>query len=112
MRATRALSVWGILTLACAFTPAQAHVRVGIAIGVPGPWYPYAGYYYYPPPYYYPPVVTVPSAPPVYIERAAPAHAGPDNYWYYCASAKAYYPYVRQCAGGWTRVSPRPPDAH
>ena len=82
------------------------NVHFGVAIGVPlwGPWY-------YPPPYaydYYSPVV-VQSSPPVYIqEQAAPA-AAPANDWYYCAAARGYYPYVKDCPGGWQRVSPRPP---
>jgi hypothetical protein len=27
-------------------------------------------------------------------------------YWYYCADAQAYYPYVQQCPGGWLTVVP------
>lgn len=82
----------------------RGDIRFGVAID---PFWPY----YYPAPYYYPPVVTVPSPPPVYIERgstideAAPAPA----YWYYCDEARAYYPYVKQCPGGWQRVAPQPP---
>ena len=85
------------------------HVRFGVFIGAPVYWYP-PPYYYYPP--YYPPVVAVPSSPPVYIEqvnaRPAPAQSQ-ANWWYYCADAKAYYPYVKQCPGGWQRVAPQPP---
>lgn len=85
--------------------------RVGIYVG-PG--------YYYPPWYYYPPApVVVPAQPPVYIERApetvpapAPApstgQAQPQAY-YFCAASNAYYPYVRECAGGWQVVAPQPP---
>lgn len=28
---------------------------------------------------------------------------------YYCEEAKAYYPYVQQCPGGWRQVTPTPP---
>jgi len=87
-------------------------VGFGIYLGGPAWWGPR---YYYPPPYYYyppPAVVTVPASPPVYIERgdaqAAPEQ-GATNWWYYCANPSGYYPYVRQCPGGWQRVSPQPP---
>lgn len=89
------------------------HARVGVFIGAPlfySPWY----YPAYPAPYYYPPVAypAYPSGPTTYVEQAQPEAAPaprPDNYWYYCPEAKAYYPYVKQCAGGWQKVSPQPP---
>jgi hypothetical protein len=31
--------------------------------------------------------------------------------WYYCASAKAYYPYVTECKEGWRSVPATPPQA-
>jgi hypothetical protein len=48
-------------------------------------------------------------AAPVY---APPVHAAPPpppapSYWYYCPSARAYYPYVRACPDGWLTVVPR-----
>lgn len=83
------------------------HAHFGLIIGVPwGPWY-------YPPPYYYPPLVVERQVPQVYIEQtqepAAPLAAAPANYWYYCAAARAYYPYVKECTGGWQKVLPQPP---
>jgi len=82
-------------------------VRFGVFIGAPiFPWY-------YPPyPYYYPPAVVVPAAPPTYVEQGSePAQApAQQGYWYYCTAAKAYYPYVKECAGGWQRVVPQPPQ--
>ncbi len=89
---------------------ARAHgprVHFGFAFG-PG-FYPapYYAPYYYPPPFYYPPTVVVPPAPQRYIERDEETDA--QNYWYYCAASKAYYPYVKQCPGGWQRVNPQPP---
>ena len=60
--------------------------------------------YYYPPPGYYAPA-------PVYMEQYP---AAPQTYWYYCAPAGAYYPYVGDCPGGWQRVVPHnnpPPPA-
>jgi hypothetical protein len=86
------------------------HGRVGISIGVPlgYPWF-YPPYY---PPPYYPPVVTVPAQPPVYIEREeAPAVPPQNAYWYYCHDPEGYYPYVKECPGGWQAVSPTPPPA-
>lgn len=77
---------------------------------------PYWGGYYYGAPYYYPPVV-VQQAPQVYIERDAPPQTAPapvmpapaQQWWYFCPGANAYYPYVRECPGGWQRVAPQPP---
>lgn len=86
------------------------HVRFGVFVGAPLFFPPYYPAYYPAPYYYYPPAVAVQSPPPVYVEQNAP-QAAPEqaNYWYYCADAKAYYPYVKQCPGGWQRVSPQPP---
>jgi hypothetical protein len=78
-------------------------VHFGFVFGGPL-WYPY------PYPYYaYPPVVVREAPPTTYIEQGsaetAPAQQG---YWYYCADSKAYYPYVKDCPGGWQRVAPQP----
>jgi hypothetical protein len=74
------------------------------------PYYSYYSYYsyYYP---YSPPVVVVPAAPSTYIEQQNPeaAQAAPaSNDWYYCRKPEGYYPYVRQCPGGWQRVPAQP----
>jgi hypothetical protein len=107
-------------TLASGSAMAQHHgggAHFGLYLGVPIfglPYYP--SYYppYYPPPYYYPPAAVVPSAPPVYVEQgaaqAAPAPAPAQGDWYYCAAAKAYYPYVAECPAGWQRVPAQPPS--
>ncbi len=86
-------------------------VRFGIFVGGPVyvPWF-YGPYY----PYGYPPaVVAVPASPPVYVEQGNPQAApGPapqtQGYWYFCAESKTYYPYVKECPGGWQRVTPQP----
>lgn len=98
-----------------------SHASVGVVIGPYwGPWYspPPPSYYYAP--YYapsYPPVV-VERVAPVYLERQTPQSLsapiapipGPQtNFWYYCRTAKGYYPYVRECPGGWQKVLPKPP---
>jgi hypothetical protein len=82
---------------------ARGHWHSGIYVGV-GPfwWAPYP-YGWYPDPYYYgsPPVYIV-EPPPVYIEM--PPAPPPPQYWYYCAPAQAYYPYVQTCTEAWMRV--------
>lgn len=101
------------------------HSNVGVGVVIDpfwfgfGPGY-YARPYYYPPyyyspyytsPYYYPPsVATVPTEPPVYIERGEATEPAPQTSasWYYCADPQGYYPYVKQCPGGWQAVAPRP----
>lgn len=75
-------------------------VRFGFVVGpFWGPWYP---------PPHYAPVIVERVSPPVYIERSS--DSGSANFWYYCAATRAYYPYVKQCAGGWQQVAPRPED--
>ena len=96
--------------------PAFAHGRVHFGIGLNfGPyWGPYWGPgWYYPPPYYYypPPVVIAPAQPQTYVERndQVPQQSQPQpGYWYYCQASRAYYPYVKECPGGWQAVSPTP----
>jgi hypothetical protein len=88
------------------------HFRSGVVIiGAPffAPfYYPYRYSYPY---YYYPPVAAMPYSPPQYIEQAEAASEQPQGYWYYCADAKAYYPYVKDCPGGWQQVLPQAPPA-
>lgn len=93
---------------------AHSRARVGVYIGAPLVFAPFAYHYYRPyyyPPYYYPPAVVVrPAPPPVYIERDPPAPAQQSgNYWYYCPDSQTYYPYVDRCAVPWQRVVPQPP---
>ena len=67
--------------------------------GWPGWWGPaWWGY-----PYYAAPPVVVQPGPITYIQREAPG----DAYWYYCKEAGAYYPYVKDCPGGWMQVVPQ-----
>jgi hypothetical protein len=46
--------------------------------------------------------------PPVFVP--APVMPPPDanQWWYYCPSAGAYYPYVSTCPTGWEAVPARP----
>ena len=61
------------------------------------PYYPYARSY----PYY---TYSAPAVvePPVYVEQARP------GYWYYCASAREYYPKAAKCPEPWIPVAPKP----
>jgi hypothetical protein len=103
-----------ILVLAMLSGSALAHgrghgggrVHFGLHFGVPlfHPWYyAPAPVYYYPPA----PVMVQPASPPVYIERSDVVPEGPGS-WYFCRESNTYYPYVRQCPGGWTRVPAQP----
>jgi len=96
-----------------------SHGRVIVGVGPAwwGPGYPYSWPYPYPypQPYLYPPSYGYPEPPgivqeepPVYLERQPPAP--PEAYWYYCASARAYYPDVKRCPEEWIRVPPSPED--
>jgi hypothetical protein len=90
----------------------------GLSLGFPLYWpgYYYPGYYSYPygyPGYYYPgPGYTYPAYSGEYIEQGAsqpPPPSQPQGDWYFCAGSNAYYPYVRECPGGWQRVPSVPP---
>jgi hypothetical protein len=58
-----------------------------------------------------PPVAAAPAAPaPVAAPPTAPTPgAQAPAVWYYCDSAKGYYPYVNQCPEGWRSVPATPP---
>ena len=89
-------------------------VVIGGSFWVP-PWY-YPPYYYSQPsyaPYYtysYAPIAEVPSEPPVYIERSRPDSSALPNVWFYCPESETYYPYVKECTGGWQTVPAKPPS--
>ncbi|HEV7928758.1 MAG TPA: hypothetical protein VGP12_01345 [Nitrosospira sp.] len=84
--------------------------------------YPPIGYganYGYPPNYGYAPVAPIglpPSAPPIYIQQEVvqvqPPVQGPNSqgtsYWHYCRQPEGYYPYIKNCPGGWLQVAPEP----
>ena len=81
---------------------------VGIGLLGLGLWEASRPYYDYP--YYaYPaPVIVQQPAPEVYVQPA-PQQPAETGYWYYCQNPQGYYPYVRQCPGGWMKVVPSPP---
>jgi hypothetical protein len=77
----------------------------------PGPYFP--GPYLYGDPFYSPaPVVVVPPEPSVYIEQSDSAvervQSPAQQYWYFCRGSNRYYPYVKECPGGWQTVLPQP----
>jgi len=103
------------------------HISVGVGPGWGlGYGYGWGPGWYYPPPYYYgagyygagyygyygypyaygPPVVL--QQQPQYIERAPQQNSLPAGYWYYCASARGYYPTVPSCPEAWIQVPPTP----
>src|SRR5271169_6753757 len=82
-----------------------------------GPWWGPSYYPYYPNypnyPYNYgePPVV-MEQQPQAYEEPAPQRQQAEDQYyWYFCPSAKNYYPYVKKCPKGWLKVVPPPAPA-
>ncbi len=87
----------------------HGHLSLGFHFGVPLGWY--QPWYYAPPPaYYYPaPAVVQPPAPTTYVERSDVVPEGTAS-WYFCRESNGYYPYVKQCPGGWERVPARPPQ--
>lgn len=101
--------------------PADAHGRHhhhhrhwhgGVTLHFGAPWHWHPRWYYAPPPVIYYPAPVYRASPPVYVERddTPPAEAGdtPPAYWYWCADAGKYYPYVKDCPGGWRKVPAQP----
>ncbi len=90
-------------------------VRSRVFIGT-GFWLgpPYWWYYPYPS-YVYPAPVVIQQEPPVYVQQPppeefpAPPAAPAESFWYYCQSAKGYYPSVQQCPEAWIKVPPTAP---
>jgi hypothetical protein len=95
--------VVAIAVLLLGVVPAPAYAWWhGPHVWVGGPfWYSY--------PYYAPPVVVQLSA-PVVVQPSTRTYVQPsaESSWYYCESSKGYYPYIKECPGGWTRVAPTP----
>jgi hypothetical protein len=85
------------------------HVGVGVWLG-PGWWGPYYPPYYSPNyyPYYREAPIVIEQQPEIYVQPAPQPQERPI-YWYYCKDAQGYYPYVKQCPGGWMKVVPTPP---
>ena len=84
------------------------HGRGGVFIGLGPVWWgpPYPYWWDYPPYYVYSPPPVIVQDPPVYIQPPTPP---PRAYWYYCPSAKAYYPIAPSCPDSWIQVPARSP---
>jgi len=128
-RITLLLAAFATLISLFAFSaPAEAfgRVRGGVFLnfGVPWPGYYWGPRYYYGPgvvyydDYYYPPpaVIVQRPNPPTYVERSdvegsatpAPGQQQAHPWWYWCAASEKYYPYVKECPGGFQRVPAQP----
>ena len=92
------------MALVLASTSVLAHGRGRVHLGLHFGFPLYPSYWHYPPPVYYYPYPVAPASPPVYVERSQA-----DSWWYYCEQTRGYYPYVKECPGGWQRVPPAPP---
>ncbi len=68
------------------------------------PFAPFGGPVFIEPPY---PVYPT-YAPPFAVDP--PIQAPQPQYWYYCKTSNppGYFPYIRECPGGWTQEVPRP----
>jgi hypothetical protein len=90
------------------------HWSGSFVVGVPlyGPGY---GYGYYGRPWRYAPAYPYGYPDPVVVIRERsevpeiPSGPPPQQYWYYCASARGYYPYVGSCPEQWRAVPATPP---
>ena len=86
-------------------------IWIGPGWGGWGPWWGPA-YYPYPYPYYYPNYPYYPET-PVVIQQQPRTYVQPEEqyFWYYCKKPEGYYPYIKECPGGWLKVvPPAPPD--
>ena len=103
--ATAAAVITAPFAIAAAVAQAPLYYPPGPAYAGARPAYyntPTAGPGYSATPAYY--------SPPQAASYYAPASPQPQGEWYYCADSNSYYPYVRDCPGGWQRVPAQPPS--
>lgn len=99
---SRHVALATLLVILAGVAQADAHMRTHLWVG------PVFGPTLWGPGFYSPPrTVIIERSPNVYLQAAPEAGSAS---WYYCKNAKAYYPYVKQCPGGWTKVDPTPPE--
>lgn len=55
-------------------------------------------------------IVAAAAAAACLLPLAPAAHAQQGNYWFYCASARGVFPYVRYCPEAWRQIPTTPPD--
>jgi len=56
-----------------------------------------------------PPAPSAPQPPPAPATTGSSEPTAAPGIWYYCESAKSYYPYVTECKTGWSVVPAIPP---
>jgi hypothetical protein len=99
----------GIPLFGLGYYPPYAYPAPAYAYPAPAYVYPAPAYSYPAPAYAYPGPAMGPSG--AYAEQGyaqtAPAQAQQQD-WYFCAGSNAYYPYARECPGGWQRVPSQP----
>ena len=94
------------------YGPGWHSTRIHIGLGFPLWWGPRPGWWgpapvhVRPAPVFVPPPRVVVMEQPVYVQRE-PVAALPPSYWYYCKSARGYYPDVPSCREPWVQVPPR-----
>jgi len=94
------------VAVAATVTAGVVGVATGVAAAVTAPLtYPYGAVAPTPPVVYAPPASYPPRV--AYSRAYVTPTPAPPAYWYYCASARGYYPYVSTCAEGWLTVVPR-----
>jgi hypothetical protein len=99
----------GIPLFGPGYYPPYAYPAPAYAYPAPAYVYPAPAYSYPAPAYSYPGPAVAPSA--AYAQQGyAQAAPAPQQDWHYCAGSKAFYPYVRECPGGWQRVPAQPPS--
>lgn len=84
-------------------------IGAGLAYSYPWPYlysYPYTYPYTYPYGYPYGYAGSAVVLPDASVTPSQPPAAS----WYYCDAARAYYPYVASCPGGWRAVPAQPPQ--
>lgn len=106
MKSKRAILALIATTAVCLCTPARAHVRVGVVVGVPPPVMiaPTPVFYAEPVPVVMPSVEPAPTT--LYAEKTQASP--PAGTWWYCPVTKKYYPYVKGCSSGWVEVPAKP----
>jgi hypothetical protein len=88
------------ILLAFVSTAVLAHGRIHFGVNIGPYWGPW---WVVPPPIYYP-VPVAEQEPPIVIEQTS----APQDYWYYCRPANAYYPYAKTCPEPWEKVPAKP----
>lgn len=92
----------------------RSSVFIGVPVFFGWDHYWWGADYYdgYPYPYAYRRYVTAPAESVVYVERgdAATPPGREVGYWYHCTAPEGYYPYVKECTGGWRQITPQPPS--